>query len=186
MLYRVHLAMSEIRTHTTLMVVGTYCIGSYKSINHTIMAALILMVSIFLRTYHMLFYLLKSTSYYVWRFSAWHWSTKQFGAISHGIRIVVGSIYTLKTGVFIFFSNSVNSNNSKTLHLRYMFVTEKMALELLNFDMSFSVATKQWTYLQNTERGIRPWLGKTHTIRINGKKSNTGRTNATRLINVSS
>jgi hypothetical protein len=67
-----------------------------------------------------------------------------------------------------------------------MFVTEKMALELLNFDMSFSVATKQWTYLQNTERGIRPWLGKTHTIRINGKKSNTGRTNATRLINVSS
>ena len=33
-----------------------------------------------------------------------------------------------------------------------MFVTEKMGLELLNFDMSFSVATKQWTYLQNTER----------------------------------
>ena len=36
MLYRVHLAMSGILTHITLVVIGTDCIGSCKSNYHTI------------------------------------------------------------------------------------------------------------------------------------------------------
>jgi hypothetical protein len=36
MLYRVHLAMNEVRTRTTLVVIGTDCTGSCKSNYHTI------------------------------------------------------------------------------------------------------------------------------------------------------
>jgi hypothetical protein len=38
MLYRVHLAMTGVRTHTTLVVIGTDCTGSCKSNYHTFMA----------------------------------------------------------------------------------------------------------------------------------------------------
>jgi len=39
MLYRVHLAISGIRTLTTLVVISTNCIDSYKSNYHTITTA---------------------------------------------------------------------------------------------------------------------------------------------------
>jgi hypothetical protein len=138
------------------------------------MAALILMVSIFLRTYHMLFYLLKSTSYYAWRFSE-----KDISKFNNSKPIF---------SVNLTFLNYSNKRNWKKKWI-LQFLKCRSNLQLFeshekSHQIISSINVTRWT--QNTERGIRPWLGKTHTIRINGKKSNTGRTNATRLINVSS
>jgi hypothetical protein len=46
MLYWVHLAMNGVQTHNFLMVMGTDCIGSYKSNYHTMTTMMIYLITL--------------------------------------------------------------------------------------------------------------------------------------------
>ena len=135
--------MSGIRTHTTLVVVGTD-ICSYKSINHMIMAALILMVSIFFRTLSCTLFdlpkvdvILCTTVQRVTLIDNAIWCdfSCDLNSCKFDLHFTNWSTYS-----FFFQIPFIRIHcNSKTLHLRYMFFTDKMTLELLNFDIFFSI-----------------------------------------------